>query len=239
MKSADHIVALRRDGDRIAHGAEGRLDCSVPSCPGWSVADLVWHVGVVHMFWRMVASNALAGPEAWTEPDRPESADLLSWFRNGVELTATGLAELAPDARAWTWGQRQDVRFIRRRLAQETTVHCWDLVNAIGCDEPIEQFLAADGVDEFLDEVLPGLSHDLGGPTQTICLRARDSGQTWTVSAGAGSIHVTRGAAQADAAVTASAPDLLLLLWRRHSPSQLQVDGDIAALQRFLARGNF
>ena len=58
MKPADHIVALRRDSNRIALGAEDRLDRIVPSCPGWQVADLVWHVGIVHMFWRMVARDA-------------------------------------------------------------------------------------------------------------------------------------------------------------------------------------
>ena len=69
---ADHIVALRRDSNRIALGVEGRLNHFVPSCPGWQVADLVWHLGIVQMFWRMVARGVLAGPEAWSEPDRPD-----------------------------------------------------------------------------------------------------------------------------------------------------------------------
>ena len=46
---ADHIVALRRDSNRIALGVEGRLNYFVPSCPGWQVADLVWHLGIVQM----------------------------------------------------------------------------------------------------------------------------------------------------------------------------------------------
>ena len=41
MKPADHVVALRRDSNRIANAAEGRLDRIVPSCPGWQLADLV------------------------------------------------------------------------------------------------------------------------------------------------------------------------------------------------------
>ena len=178
---ADHIVALRRDSNRIALGVDGRLNQIVPSCPGWQVADLVWHLGIVHMFWRMVARGVLAGPEAWSEPDRPDTDDLLAWFVGGVDLTADILDSLDPDMPAWTWGRRQDVGFIRRRVAQETAVHCWDAVNAIGCNEPIEQTLAVDGVDEFLDEVLPGLSHDLAGPAQTIRLHAHDSGDEWHV----------------------------------------------------------
>ena len=239
MKPADHIVALRRDSSRIASAAEGRLDRIVPSCPGWHVADLVWHVGIVHMFWRMVARGALTGPAVWSEPDRPDKDDLVAWFRDGVDLTATILDGLDPDRPAWTWGRRNTVGFIRRRVAQETTVHCWDAVNAIGPNEPIEQILAVDGVDEFLDEVLPGLSHDLSGPAQTICLRTSDSADQWTVRAGNGPTHLTPASDQADAAVTATASDLLLLLWGRRSPKQVEVDGDIAALQRFLARTHF
>ena len=239
MKPADHIVALRRDSNRIALGAEDRLDRIVPSCPGWQVADLVWHVGIVHMFWRVVARGALTGPEAWSEPDRPNNDDLLAWFRHGVDLTATILEELNPDKPAWTWGHRQNVGFIRRRVAQETAVHCWDAVTAIGADEPIEQSVALDGIDEFLDEVLPGLSHDLDGPAQTIRLHAHDTTGEWTVRAGEGSSHLTRASRQADATVTATASDLLLLLWSRRSPDQVQVDGNMEALQRFLTRADF
>lgn len=239
MNPADHVAALRRAGSRIAGGAEGRLDRIVPSCPGWQIADLVWHVGIVHMFWRMVARGALAGPEAWTEPDRPTNDDLLVWFRRGVDLTATILDSVDPDTPAWTWGRRNTVSFIARRVAQETSVHCWDAVKAIGGNEPIEQAVAVDGIDEFLDEVLPGLSHDLAGPVQTICLRAHDDTGEWTVRTGEGSYHLSRSCGQADATVTATASDLLLLLWGRRSPNQVSVDGNMAALQRFLARADF
>ena len=151
MQPADHIIALRRDSNRIVGAADGRLDCLVPSCPGWRIADLVWHVGIVQMFWRMVATGALTAPEAWSEPDRPDSDCLEAWFREEADLSATTLAGLDPNAPAWTWGRRNTVAFIQRRMAQETTVHCWDAVNGIGGEERIERALAVDGVDEFLD----------------------------------------------------------------------------------------
>jgi len=239
MKPADHIAALRRDSNRIAIGAEGRLDRIVPSCPGWRVADLVWHVGIVHMFWQMVARGALSGPEAWSEPDRPTDDDLLSWFRDGVDRSASVLDSLDPDKPAWTWGHRRNVGFIRRRVAQETAVHCWDTGSAVEANEPIEQTIAEDGVDEFLDEVLPSLSPDLDGPAQTICLRAHDITAEWAIRAGEGSTHLTRARGHADATVTGSASDLLLLLWGRRSAARVQVDGNLTALQRFLSRTEF
>jgi uncharacterized protein (TIGR03083 family) len=239
MNPADHIAALRRDSHRIASAAGGRLDCAVPSCPEWQIADLVWHVGIVQMFWRMVARGALSGPEAFTAPDRPANGELVAWFCDGVDQTAITLDGLDPDTPAWTWGRRNTVGFISRRVAQESAVHCWDAVNAIGANEPIEQMIAVDGVDEFLDEVLPGLSPDLDGPAQTICFHADDTTDHWTVRTGDGSSSLIPVCGQADATVTAPISDLVLLLWRRRSPDQVHVEGNTAALQRFLARAEF
>ena len=95
------------------------------------------------------------------------------------------------------------------------------------------------GSIEFLDEVLPGLSPDLNGAAQTICLRAKDTTGQWTVRTGEGSVNRIRTNGQADATVTATASDLLLLLWGRRSPDQVQVDGNMTALQRFLTRADF
>ncbi|QUR68797.1 maleylpyruvate isomerase family mycothiol-dependent enzyme [Mycobacterium spongiae] len=226
----------------MANSAEARLDRLVPSCPGWEVADLIWHVGTVQAFWGMTASGSITGPDAWREPDRPQRRDLVAWFRDGVDLTANILGGLDPDTPAWTWGRRKTVGFIQRRVAQETVVHCWDALTAVGCQEPVEQELAVDGVDEFLDEVLPNLSHDLGGHAQTISLRTSDSADEWTVRVGEGSYHLTRfatKATEADAAVIASASELLLLLWGRRDVNQVAVEGELAALKRFLARTAF
>lgn len=66
-------------------------------------------------------------------------------------------------------------------------MHCWDVLTAVGTHEPIEQTIAVDGVDEFLGEVLPGLSPDLGGAAQTICLRTNNNTDLWTVRTGEGS----------------------------------------------------
>lgn len=191
------------------------------------------------MFWQMVARGALSGPEAWSEPDRPANGDLIAWFARGADQAASVLDGLDAEKPAWTWGRQNTVGFIRRRVAQETCVHCWDAVNAIGADEPVEQMMAVDGVDEFFVEVLPGLSPDLEGPAQTICLHTTDTAHIWTVRAGEGDCVLTRTRDRADATVSATASDLLLLLWGRRSIDRIQVDGNMAALQRFLTRADF
>lgn len=239
MKPVDHLAAVRRDSQRIDSAAQGRLDDVVPSCPGWRVADLVWHVGIVQLFWQMVARGDLSGPEAWTEPDRPADDQLLAWFRSGADMAIATLTGLDPERPAWTWGRRHNVAFIRRRVAQETAVHSWDAVTAVSAVEPIEQSTAADGVDEFLDEVLPALSPGLAGPAQTVGLCASDACAEWTIRVGDGAAGLTRARGNADATVTATASDLLLMLWGRRPAADLMVDGERAALQRFLARTSF
>ncbi|OSC38919.1 maleylpyruvate isomerase family mycothiol-dependent enzyme [Mycobacterium decipiens] len=234
-----YIRALRRDGNRIVAVAAAELDSPVPSCPGWTIADLVWHVGNVHTFWRLVAAGAIAGPDTYREPARPANQVIVDWFRSGVAETADTLGRIEPATPAWTWGRRKDVGFIQRRVAHETAVHCWDAVSAAGVDEPIERELAVDGVAEFLSDVLPGMSDDLDGQTQTVCLRANDVDAQWTVRAGRGACHAMSNGATVDATVSATASDLVLLLWGRRQTDQVQVDGDIEALKRFLARATF
>lgn len=239
VRPSDYLLAVRRDSDRIVSAAGGHLECDVPSCPGWTVAELVWHVGIVHAFWRQVANGTVSGPADYQRPARPGDQGLLDWFQEGVEETADVLGGIDPATAAWTWGREQNVAFIQRRVAQETTVHCWDVLTAVGGSEPIDRQLAADGVSEFLDEVLPGLSRDLDGPAQTIFLHANDIDERWMVRAGDGTCRPPQPGAVADAAVTAAASELLLLLWSRQRVDRVVVDGDIPSLERFLARASF
>ncbi|ORX03540.1 maleylpyruvate isomerase family mycothiol-dependent enzyme [Mycobacterium szulgai] len=240
MQPTDYIAALQRDGNRIAAVAHlAGLGRGVPSCPGWTIADLVWHVGNAHTFWRGAATGAVAGPDTYQEPPRPDEKAVVQWFRDGLRDTVDTLGRVDPSTPAWTWGRRKEVGFILRRVAHETAVHRWDAETAGGADVPIEKTLAADGVAEFLDDVLPGMSNDLDGPVQVIALRANDIDVDWTVRAGGGACESAPAAASADVRVSASASDLVLLLWGRRRIAQVEIDGDVAALNRFLARATF
>lgn len=238
MDTGDYIDALRRDGDRIVAVAEAGLERPVPSCSGWNVAELIWHVGNVHTFWRQVAEGVVAGPDGYREPARPGDHALVQWFGAGLDDTVKTLADIDPERSVWTWGRRQDVGFIQRRVAHETAIHRWDASGAVGLDESIEPPLAADGVAEFFEEVLPGMSCDLHGPAQTIALRCNDIGAEWTVRAGEGVCELV-AFGHADAIVRASASDLVLLLWGRRRMEQVHIDGDRGAVQRLLARATF
>ncbi|WP_441249314.1 maleylpyruvate isomerase family mycothiol-dependent enzyme [Kitasatospora sp. McL0602] len=233
MDQTEYMHALRRDGARMAEAAAGRLDLQVPSCPDWTVAELLRHTGRVHRFWTAMAEQALADPSTFEHAPLPDDAELVEWFAEGVETCAAALEVLDPALPRWTWASRKDVGFIQRRMAQETAVHCWDALAAAGRDEPVEQALARDGVDEFFayftaDELPTGL------PAAGFHLHATDGPGEWSVRAVDGAWAVTHEHGKGAAAVRGTASDLLLLLWQRRSPGQLETFGDEAALAAFL-----
>ena len=53
------------------------LDTPVPTCPDWSVADLVWHLTEVQHFWTHIVTNRPDGPDSDEEPVRPPDAELV------------------------------------------------------------------------------------------------------------------------------------------------------------------
>jgi uncharacterized protein (TIGR03083 family) len=228
----DYIVALRRDGARLAEAATD-LRLPVPSCPEWTVADLVWHTGKVHDFWRQMASGG--EPDKRVEPEHPVDTELIKWFAEGVEATAEVLAGLDPKTPTWTWSEQRDAGFIQRRMAQETAVHTWDALAAAGRDEPVERELAVDGIDELLTFFLPPIPPKGLG---SVHLHTTDGPGEWLIVAGENSWVVTHEHAKGDVAVRATASDLLLLLWRRKGPEVAQVFGGEEVLSRFLASGD-
>lgn len=234
MDTEAYLAALRRDGGRLADVADGALDRPVPSCPGWTVADLIWHTGEVHAFWRQMATGA--DPAAYEEPERPPDGELVAWFRAELDALAGELEAADPATPVWTWADRKDVGFIQRRMAHETAVHAWDARAAVGVDEPVEAALAADGVDEFLEHFLPARPAHLEGALVTVHLHATDADGEWLVRAGEGSAGFERSHGKGDAAARGPVSDLLLLLWRRRTADDLEVFGDRSALDTFLGR---
>lgn len=231
MDRTDYVAALRRDGARMADIATD-LRRRVPACPEWDVADLLWHTGEVHLFWRSIASGRISGPAEYTEPPRPGDDELVEWFREGVEATAAVLGGVDPAKPVWTWARQQDAGFVQRRMAHETAVHCQDALAAAGLAEPVERELAVDGIDEFLSFFLPGSPGDVD---VDVHLHTTDGEGEWHVVPGNDGWVVTREHRKAAAAVRGPASDLLLLLWRRKDLEGLSTFGDDGGLRRFLA----
>ncbi len=130
---------------------------TVPWCGEWTVADLVLHLARIHHW---------AAARARSEPEPPLGEgpfELAAHYADcAAELRAT-LAELDPDARAWTLlddgvpeAERVGtVRFWHRRQMLETLVHAWDLRVAAGLDFDPGPEAWLDCVDEVVTVMHP------------------------------------------------------------------------------------
>ena len=235
MDAIEHLQAIREESARFASAARGPLDARVPSCPEWSLGDLVWHLGGVQWFWSEIVRTRATDREGIAKPlDRPDD-ELIDWFETVSAGLVTALEDADPATRVWSWaGGQQDLAWVMRRQAHEVAVHRWDAQLTVGQPEPIATSLAVDGIDEFFEWMFDLEGVQDSGPSVAVRLTPTDADRSWVVSVRDGTIDLAADATAAEATARASTSDLLLLLWRRVAPDAVAVDGDRSALERFM-----
>jgi uncharacterized protein (TIGR03083 family) len=239
----EYCEALRREGhDLDAAARAAGLDANVPSCPEWTVTDLLGHVGRLHRYVARVVSERtpeLRG-EHWSEASPPPPAELFDWFAGGVDLVADVMLESGPDAPAWSWTPDKTSGFWARRQANETAVHRYDAQLAAGTPQPVERELAVDGIDEFFD-LVPFWPHydKVRGNGETMHLHCTDGEGEWLARVNADGLVVTREHAKGDVAARGSASDLLLFLYGRVGQDAFDVFGDAGVLTTWRATVNW
>jgi uncharacterized protein (TIGR03083 family) len=242
MHADEHLGHFWRDGLGLATAAEAAgLGAPVASCPGWSVADLVWHAGEVFWFWGSVVEEAMTDPNDYDEPARPPDAGLLDWYRASVDRALTALTAADGDDRVWSWAPRGGtVSWVIRRMAHEAAVHRWDAEHAAGSGWTIDATLAADGIDELFEHFSDRRAEGAAPVGGTVHLHCTDVDGEWLVAEPdpAGPLEVRREHAKGDVAVRGPASELLLLLWRRRGLDGLETFGDTTVAERLLARAD-
>jgi uncharacterized protein (TIGR03083 family) len=236
------LAALRHEGAafRAAVSSDG-LAGPVPTCPGWTVEDLVIHLGGVYRWVRgHVTRDATTRPEPPSTDGAPRGEAALTWWDDHYGELLSTLDRLDGELPAWNWApQAKKAVFWHRRMAHETAVHRWDAQVASGLTEPVETKLAVDGVSEVLDSWLPGgrrrvRESPVSGLAQLV---ASDVAHAWLVR--------IRGAAVAlldtstvmhephriDAQAVGTASDIQLALWGRVPFDVLETAGDPRLLE--------
>jgi len=198
------------------------LSAPVPSCPGWTMVDLVGHLGSVHRW----AAEVVRTREVAERPGAPvDPGALASWFAAGAEELLATLRATEPGQPCWGFGPPPRlVDFWPRRQALETAVHRWDAQGCAGQASAIAPDLAQDGVDEVVAVLHPrqvrlGRTEPLPAP---LGLVAAETGMRWVL----GADPARRD--EVAATVTAPAQTLFLMLWRRVAleSSSASVEGD-------------
>lgn len=207
----------------------------VPTCPGWSVGDLLRHQGHLHRWVATLAERRPSmEPEFWKDIVEPADDAVLDWFGEGAEACAASLAAAGPDAAMWSWTGDSTALFWARRQAHETAVHRYDAELAAGTPRPVDGDLAVDGIDEAFD-ILPfrRMADDVRGTGETIHLHCTDREGEWLVRLDPDAVRVTREHAKGDVAARGTASDLFLLLWGRVAPEAVEVFGDGSLVARW------
>ena len=252
----DFLGAIRRESSRF-NECLTRVSATVPvpSCPGWTAADLLWHLAEVQLFWGAIVRERLNNPEAAeaTKPPRPAAYEALQALarRATADLLET-LASTPAPTKLWTWATDHTAGFVLRRQAHEALIHRLDAELTVGEVTSFDPALAADGVDEAL-RVMYGTAPEWGsltpdGPPGR--LLATDVGVAWQVGFGrfsgtspdTGNVYdedmLTMPSTTdipAEFTLEGTAADLDRWLWGRSDLSALHTSGDAVALERFAA----
>ncbi len=235
MNRQSYLAALHRDGLTFGELCDDApLDTPVPSCPGWVLADLVYHVTVAHDFWGRMVHEHLTDPSVYERLPRAHDVELLDAYWAAFDRVRTVLEGAPDDQQVWTWTGDQTVGFVVRRLAHETAVHLWDASDALGRRVAVDAELASDGIDEFLTTFQGGA--EPGDPSAHV--HCTDVAGEWTLRPGDGRYAVTREHAKGDIALRGPASDLLLVLWGRLPAASIDLIGDPDATERFLTHFN-
>jgi uncharacterized protein (TIGR03083 family) len=235
----DFVESIRRECDLFYAAAEAAdPTLAVPSCPDWTIADLIWHLGEVHWFWATVIEARASDPVQIekAKPPRPsEYRELIGWGRSQADRMIQ-LLEATPDEVAvWTWALDEadhSVGFIRRHQVQEAAVHRWDIQTAAKLvPAAIAKDAASDSIDEFLAISLPWCVRADKPLSGTVHIHCTDTEGEWFVH---GDGRVERIHARGAVAIRGTASDILLALFKRTPIENLEIIGDAALARSFV-----
>jgi uncharacterized protein (TIGR03083 family) len=242
MDDSRFLRCLSEDyGDLRDAAASVEPTAPVPSCPGWTVTDLVIHVAAVYLHKATVMRTG-ERPAEWPPPGLAAEAPLALFGRAYGQLKQEFNAR-APASPTPTWYDRnQTVAFWIRRMAQETVIHRIDAELAAGLPvTPVPADLAVDGVDEVLklflghgsvawaQEFAQLKGEHLAGEDGRDTITVTAGQAAWTVRPSPCAVAVEDGVSANPRVAISGAPDRVLRwLWGRDGDGAVRFTGDPA-----------
>lgn len=241
MDVEEHIAELEQQGRALASAAErAGPDAPVPTCPGWTVRDLVAHTAGVHDW---AASFVRAEPDADPEQELPPAApgeDVVARYRTAHADLVAALRAAPGDLATWTFlPAPSPLAFWARRQAHEAAIHRADAEAAAGSSVTYPREFALDG----LHELLLGFYARRGGRLRSerplrMLIAPDDAPESWLATIGPEGCRTESPAAATDADCTlrGRASDLYLALWNRSAAVRMEGDPGVLDLWRERAR---
>lgn len=235
-----HLIDERTAAFCAAVASAPDLDTKVPTCPEWTLFDLVQHLGDGRRKWAaIVAAGPASAPPVRTPSVAPREREaLLTWMAESTQALLDALKDAGPDRGCWTpWSDSQSPQTTgaaARRQLQEISMHTYDAQLTAGDSQALPEEIAVDGVDEFLTTCVATTSAWPHEPAVVdYHVTEGRSWRLWLDAGGARAGAVTED--QPDATGRGAAGELLLWFYGRKQPELLQLDGDLRVFDRLVA----
>jgi uncharacterized protein (TIGR03083 family) len=227
----------------------------VPTCPRWTLADLVEHIGASQRWVTKFVVDTISDPGVafsigWEQAPADRSA-WSDWLRDGAEGVAAAFAA-GTDGRAvfYPSGDADGVTFWCRRTFGEITVHRIDAAVTLDRTYAIDGVLAAAAIDDWLGTMassgwaanVPGFAGAMRGQGQTIAWVAEDVDSAWFLRRTEAPLVLTHDRGAADVTIHGPANELLQIVSRRRpldAAEACRVDGDRAELVHLINQMNW
>lgn len=221
----------------------------VPTCPEWTLADLVDHVGSVQRMVAMLVGERMTEPDkafAGYVPGPTDPSQWRAWLNDGLEQTRQAFAATSDDTPVWDpSGAAAGVPFWSRRLFGEACVHRADAAAALGLPYELAPQHAVAALEDWLKTMTslgywnnrPGFADAMRGNGQTLHFHATDAPGEWVARREQDKVALERTHADADVVVSGPATDLLLVISRRRpltAAPALDVQGERALFEHWI-----
>jgi uncharacterized protein (TIGR03083 family) len=251
------LIDERSTAFRATVASAPSLDLPVPTCPGWTLFDLVQHLGEGRRKWAAIVTagpaDALPATSAWhSAPAAPREREvLLGWLASSTQQLLDALREAGPDRGCWTWwGTSQSPQTcgaVARHQLQEIAVHTYDAQVTLGAPQPLPSKVALDGVEEFLFTCCATTGAWPHEPA-VVDYHATE-GRSWRLWLSGDGAQIARLCAPdtlpataagedphaADASARGTASELVLTLYGRIPVDFLELDGDRHIFDQLIA----
>ncbi|WP_412738291.1 maleylpyruvate isomerase family mycothiol-dependent enzyme [Krasilnikovia sp. MM14-A1259] len=237
----------------LSHDADSQ--CPIPTCPGWTLEQLVGHVGRGHRWAAELIRRRLLEPIPMQEAVVPADPDERSeWLTAGARMLADAVRAAGPEQVVWTWQKDRTAGFWVRRMLHDELVHRFDAELALGIEGDLAADLAADGVSDILETAATLSRPDIGvssafaglaGTGESLQFLATDTDLgpncEWSVVRAPAGVTWRHGYDQAQVTVRGPALQLMLLLNRRLpvGTADVEIVGDQELFAHWLANSRF
>jgi uncharacterized protein (TIGR03083 family) len=201
---------------------------SIPTCPAWTLADLVEHIGATQRWVNRLVADGVTDPRTafsigW-EQAPAEAAAWAGWLMDGADGLAATFASASDGRDVFDpSGGGNGVDFWSQRIFGEIAVHRIDAAFALNRVYEIDAPLAVAAIEDWLQNMastgwaanVPGFTESMRGDGQTIAWVADDADQAWLLRRGEAPLVLTHDRGDADVTIHGPARELLQIVSRR------------------------